>query len=103
MVGLIYTNQHHRAAAIGPILKDDLLLQTVLLLDWLVDLIIHILIILDGLQIVDVETSGLFTVGNSADVTVTLLDFLSDVDAIGTYFIEFLEIWVVFIEDAPEL
>jgi hypothetical protein len=49
VVGLIDADQHDCAAAIGPILQHNLLLQPVVLLDSLVDLVVHVLIILYGL------------------------------------------------------
>jgi hypothetical protein len=103
VVGLINADQHDGAAAVGPILQHDLLLQTVILLHRLVDLVVHVLVVLDGLQVVDVETGGLLAVGDAADVAVALLHLLPDIDAVGAHFVQLLEVGVVFVQDAPEL
>lgn len=103
MVGLIDTDEHDCATAIGPVLQDDLLLQPVILLDRLVDLVVHVLIVFYGFEVVDVEAGYLFAMGNTADVAVALIHLLADVNPIGPYFIQFLEIRVILVEDAPEL
>lgn len=103
VVGLIDADQHDRAAAIGPILQNDLLLKIIIVLDCLVDLIIHVLIIFNGLEIVDIETCDLLTVGNATDILVTLLHLLSDLNATSSNLVQLLEIRVIFVEDAPKL
>ena len=68
----------------------------------MVDLVVHILIIFNGFEIVDIEAGDFFTMSYAADVSIALLDLLADVYPVGPHLIQFLEIRMVLVEDAPE-
>lgn len=102
MIGLINADKHDGAAAVGPILQDDLLLEVVIFLDWLVDLVVHVFIVLYGLEIVHVETCDLLAVGDTADVLVTLLHLFPDLYASCSHFIQLLEIRVILVQNTPK-
>lgn len=68
-------------ACVGPVLKDDLVLQFVVFLHLLQNGIEHRLVVLDRLEVLDIERGHFFATGDTADEGVAGLDVLPSLDA----------------------
>ena len=102
-MALIHTDQHYSITTVCPVLKDNLILKLVFLFDCLVDLVVHVLIIFNCLQIVHIQACYLLAQHYLADVSIALSNLSAYCYSLGPNLIKLLEVGMVFIEDAPEL
>ena len=78
-------------------------METVLLGNSLVDVLIDFLVVLYGDEVVDVEVSDMLAMGTGTDLLEGAFYFLVDNYEEGADVVQFLELWVVVVEDRPEL
>lgn len=99
---VLYADQHDVARGVGPVLQGHALLQAVLLLDGAVDLVEHVLVVLDALEVVGVAGGHPLRIGDLANLAVVFPDLLSDPDPRERHLVHLLEVGVVVVEQRPK-
>ncbi len=97
------TDEEGGETAVGPILEYDLLVKLELLLDFVVKLVVHFLVVLNGGQEVHVQVGDLLAVGELANVLVTLTYLLADFYSRAADLVKFLEVGVILVQHRPKL
>lgn len=96
-------DHHDGLTGIDPVLKHYLIFQSMFFFQVVQDGVVERFVVLDGFQVVDVETGDLFVAGYFTDVLVVLFYFLSDFYSFDGHFCEFFEAGVVFVQSTPKL